>query len=124
MALRLASLNDLQLRPVTPGIAAQARPGQVLEVPVPLRRTGEIEVKVEAVNGDVRRPLTGLEVAIVDATDERIQVVLTDFEGFAYFDGVPQGRYRLETVGAAPLPVTISRDALVMTGLNMIVARK
>jgi len=93
-------------------------------VPVPLHRTDEIEVKVEAVNGDVRRPLTALEVAIVDATDERIQVVLTDFEGFSYFDGVPQGRYRLETVGAAPLPVTISRYALVMTGLNMIVARQ
>jgi hypothetical protein len=35
-------------------------------MPVPMRQTGEIEAQVEAVNGDLRRPLPGIEVVLVD----------------------------------------------------------
>ncbi|MFZ4689571.1 MAG: MSCRAMM family protein [Polymorphobacter sp.] len=123
MEVQLASLPDLRLRPVQPGVAAVIRPGQTLQVPVPMRQTGEIEAIVEAVNSDLRRPLPGIEVALIDANGKRFAVTRSDFEGIAYFDGVPQGDWRLEAAHAAPVPVTLSRDALQATGVQLIVGK-
>lgn len=123
MEVQLASLPDLRLRPVQPGIAAVIRPGQVLAVPVPLRQTGEIEALVETNNGDVRRPLSGIEVALVDSSGKRFAATRSDFEGLAYFDGVPQGQWRLEASHAVPVPVTIGPDRLLATGLKLLIAQ-
>lgn len=121
MEVQLASLPDLRLRPVQPGVTAVLRPGQVLDVAVPLRQTGEIEAQVETVNGDLRRPLPGIEVALVDAAGKRFAVTRSDFEGFAYFDGVPPGAWRLEAAHAAPVAVTLSRDTLLVSGAHIVV---
>ncbi len=123
MEVQLASLPDLRLRPVQSGVSAVVRPGQVLDVAVPLRQTGEIEALVEAVDGDLHRPLPGIEVALVDAAGKRFAVTRSDFEGLAYFDGVPQGAWRLETAHAAPVAVTLGKDALAATGLRLIVGK-
>jgi hypothetical protein len=122
MEVQLASLPDLRLRPVQPGIAAVTRPGQVLVVPVPMRQTGEIEAMVETINGDRSRPLSGIEVALVDAGGKRFAVTRSDFEGLAYFDGVPQGQWRLEAAQAAPVPVTLGPDNLLATNLRLVIA--
>jgi len=95
----------------------------VLDVAVPLRQTGEIEALVETVNGDLRRPLPGIEVALVDATGKRFAVTRSDFEGLAYFDGVPVGQWRLEATHAAPVPVTLSRETLLVSDAHIIVGR-
>jgi uncharacterized protein (DUF1684 family) len=121
--VQLASLPDLRLRPVQSGVNAVLRPGQVLDVPVPLRQTGEIEAMVEAVNGDVRRPLPGVEVALIDATGKRFAVTRSDFEGLAYFDGVPMGQWRLEAEHAAAVPVTLNRETLLVSDAHVIVGR-
>lgn len=121
--VQLASLPDLRLRPVQSGVNAVLRPGQVLDVPVPLRQTGEIEAMVEAVNGDVRRPLPGVEVALVDATGKRFAVTRSDFEGLAYFDGVPMGQWRLEAEHAAAVPVTLNRETLLVSDAHVIIGR-
>jgi hypothetical protein len=123
MEVQLASLPDLRLRPVQPGLTAVVRPGQVLDVAVPLRQTGEIEAQVETVNGDVRRPLPGIEVALVDAAGKRFAVTRSDFEGLAYFDGVPPGDWRLEAAHAAPVPVTLSAETLLVSDARIIVGR-
>ncbi len=123
LEIQLASLPDLRLRPVQPGVSAVIRPGQVLDVPVPMRQTGEIEALVEAVDGDVRRPLPGVEVALIDPDGKRFAVTRSDFEGFAYFDGVPQGNWRLEAAAAAPVQVTLRHDALLQTGLRLVIGR-
>ncbi len=121
--VQLASLPDLRLRPVQPGVTAVLRPGQVLDVAVPLRQTGEIEAQVETVNGDLRRPLPGIEVALIDATGKRFAVTRSDFEGLAYFDGVPVGPWRLEAAHAAAVPVTLSRETLLVSDAHIIVGR-
>jgi hypothetical protein len=123
MEVQLASLPDLRLRPVQPGIAAVTRPGQVIAVPVPMRQTGEIEAQVETINGDRRRPLPGIEVALVDSRGQRFAVTRSDFGGLAYFDGVPQGQWRLEAAHAAPVPVTLGPDSLLATGLRVVVGQ-
>ncbi len=123
MEVQLASLPDLRLRPVQPGVTAVLRAGQVLDVAVPLRQTGEIEAQVETVNGDLRRPLPGIEVALVDATGKHFAVTRSDFEGLAYFDGVPVGQWRLEAAHAAPVPVTLSRETLLVSDAHIIVGR-
>jgi hypothetical protein len=123
MEVQLASLPDLRLRPAQPGIAAVIRPGQVLEVPVPMRQTGEIEALVETINGDLHRPLPGIEVALVDTSGKRFAMTRSDFEGLAYFDGVPQGNWRLESAHAAPVPVTLRHDALLATGLRLLIGQ-
>jgi hypothetical protein len=123
MEVQLASLPDLRLRPVQPGVTAVLRAGQVLDVAVPLRQTGEIEAQVETVHGDLRRPLPGVEVALVDATGKRFAVTRSDFEGLAYFDGVPVGQWRLEAAHAAPVPVTLSRETLLVSDAHIIVGR-
>ncbi len=121
--VQLASLPDLRLRPVQPGVTAVLRPGQVLDVAVPLRQTGEIEAQVESVNGDVRRPLPGIEVALVDPAGKRFAVTRSDFDGLAYFDGVPPGQWRLEAEHAAPVPVTLSRETLLVSDARIVVGR-
>jgi hypothetical protein len=123
MEVQLASLPDLRLRPVDPGVSAVVRPGQVLEVQVPLRQTGEIEAVVERVSGDQHRPLPGIEVALVDEKGKRFAVTRSDFEGLAYFDGVPQGKWRLEAAHATPVPVTLCEDALLATSLRLLIQR-
>ena len=119
----LASLPDLRLRPVHPGATAVLRPGQVLDVAVPLRQTGEIEAQVESVNGDLHRPLPGIEVALVDTAGKRFAVTRCDFDGLAYFDGVSPGAWRLEAAHAAPVPVTLSRETLLDSDARIIVGR-
>jgi hypothetical protein len=123
MEVQLASLPDLRLRPVQPGVTAVLRSGQVLDVAVPLRQTGEVEALVETVNGDVRRPLPGVEVALVDAAGKRFAVTRSDFEGLAYFDGVPMGQWRLEAAHAAPVSVTLTRKTLLVNDARIIIGR-
>lgn len=123
MEVQLASLPDLRLRPVDPGVSAVVRPGQVLDVPVPLRQTGEIEVLVGTMSGDLYRPLPGIEVALVDISGKHFAVTRSDFEGFAYFDGVPQGNWRLEAAHAAPVKATLRQDALLVTGLRLLIGQ-
>ncbi|MBX9729709.1 MAG: carboxypeptidase-like regulatory domain-containing protein [Sphingomonas sp.] len=123
MEVQLASLPDLRLRPVHPGVSAVVRPGQVLDVPVPLRQTGEIEALVETINGDLHRPLPGIEVALVDTSGKRVAVTRSDFEGLAYFDGVPQGNWRLEAAHAVPVKATLRQDALLVTGLRLLIVQ-
>jgi hypothetical protein len=123
MEVQLASLPDLRLRPVQPGVSAVVRRGQILDVSVPLRQTGEIEALVEAVSGDLHRPLPGIEVALVDAAGKRFAVTRSDFEGLAYFDGVPQGPWRLETAHAASVTVTLGHGELLVRDVQILVGK-
>lgn len=91
---QLSSLPDLSLRPVRPGASARLRPGQVLDLPLPLRPTGEIEARVVLRNGDVLKPLPGTEVRL-EQDGKLVATTVADFDGYAYFAGVPFGRWQL-----------------------------
>jgi hypothetical protein len=123
MELQLASLQDLRLRPVDPGFSAVVRPGQVLDVQIPLRQTGEIEVAVERINGDQYRMLPGIEVALIDEKGKRFAVTRSDFEGVAFFDGVPLGNWRLEAAQSTPVQVTLRQDSLLVRSIRLLVQR-
>lgn len=120
LEVQLASLPDMALRPVKPGVAARLRPGQVLDVPVPLRPTGEVEARVMLTKGEVQNPLSGIEVVLLDPDGKRIAATVSDFDGWAYFEAVPLGSYRLAALPGKPdeasVSVNLVKGAAVSTG--------
>ncbi len=117
MELQLASLPDLNLRPSQPGVTVAVRAGQVLEVPVPLRPTGEIEAQVIGLHGDVEQALPGIEVELRDTSGRVVARARSDFEGQVYFDGVILGRYQLVAAAAdKPVDVALSETSQFASG--------
>ena len=120
LEVQLASLPDMALRPVNPGVAARLRPGQVLDVPVPLRPTGEVEARVMLSKGEVENPLSGIEVVLLDPAGKRVAATISDFDGWAYFEAVPLGSYRLAALPGKPdeagVSVNLVKGAAVSTG--------
>lgn len=117
---QLASLPDLALRPVQPGVRARLRPGQVLDVPVALRPTGEIEARVLLRNGDVVKPLPGTEV-LLEQGGKTVARTIADFDGYAYFAGIPYGHWQLSVRDRpeARADTRIDRDAPAATGITL-----
>ena len=93
------------------------RAGQVLEVPVPLRPTGEIEAQVIGLRGDVEQALPGIEVELRDTSGRVVARARSDFEGQVYFDGVILGRYQLVAAAAdKPVDVALSETSQFASG--------
>ncbi len=117
MELQLASLPDLNLRPAQPGVAVMLRPGQTLDVPVPLRPTGEIEAQVIVQHGDTEQAVSGVEVMLKDSQGRTVATARSDFEGQVYFEGIILGAYRLTAQEAsATIAVVLSEQAPLARG--------
>lgn len=99
LEVQLASLPDLGLRPAAPGLAVRPRPGQLLDIAVPLQPTGEIEARL-VLPGPAASPLSGITVTLSDASGRLQRSTVTDFDGYASFDGLPFGAYRVAASGA------------------------
>jgi hypothetical protein len=76
---------------------------------VPLRPTGSLEVQVVLVAGDQRTPRSGVPVVLRDAAGREAARAVTDFEGYALFDGLAFGRWQAEAAGHASAVVELSR---------------
>lgn len=109
LEMQLSSLDDFTLRPARSGDQVQLRPGEVRAVPVPLRPTGSLEVQVVLVAGDQRTPRSGVAVVLRDAAGREAARAVTDFEGYALFDGLAFGRWQAEAAGHASPMVELSR---------------
>jgi hypothetical protein len=121
---QLASLPDLSLRPVRPGATAILRPGQVLDIPVPLVPTGEVEVRVLARAGDRDVPLAGVRVRLIHG-DGQSRDAASDYDGYAYFDGLPFGRWRLDIPSrpdVAGREIVLGKDNPSALGRTLLVA--
>lgn len=118
---QLAALPDLSLRPVQPGATARLRPGQVLDLPVPLHPTGEVEARVLMRRNDTETPLAGVAVLLSGADGKARATTITDFDGYAYFDGVPFGSWTVAIAGSpdASAPVQLDRKTPSQTGLRL-----
>jgi len=108
---QMASLTDFTLRPARPGDRLMLRPGEVRHLAVPLRPTGSIEVQVVLVAGDQRTPRSGVPVVLRDAAGREAARAVTDFDGFALFEGLAFGTYRAEVAGQVTAALAVSRTA-------------
>jgi hypothetical protein len=106
---QMSSLTDFTLRPLRNGDRVALRPGEVRHVAVPLRPTGSIEVQVVLVAGDQRTPRSGVPVVLRDASGKEAARAVTDFDGFALFEGLAFGTYRAEAAGQASAGLAVSR---------------
>jgi hypothetical protein len=108
---QMASLEDFTLRPARAGDRLTLRPGEIRHVAVPLRPTGSIEVQVVLVAGDQRTPRAGVPVILRDAAGTEFARAVTDFDGYALFDGLAFGLWRAEAAGQTTALLELSRSA-------------
>ncbi len=106
---QLASLPDFTLRPARSGDRIELRPGEVRLLDIPLRPTGSIEVQVLLQTGDTRTPRSGMPVILSDAQGQEIARSVTDFEGYALFEGLAFGEWRVNAAGQALAALSLSR---------------
>lgn len=109
---QLSSLDDFTLRPLRAGDRLSLRPGEVRHVPIPLRPTGSIEVLVLLAAGDRRTPRSGVPVILLDSVGREIARSVTDFAGYALFDGLAFGAWQAQAAGQVSRTVEVSRDQL------------
>ena len=109
---QLASIEDFSLRPATPGDRLALRPGEVRTLSIPMRRTGSIEVLVRLAAGDARTPRSGMPVTLHDRQGREVAHQLTDFEGYALFDGIALERWQVEASGqrTPAIDLTVERS--------------
>lgn len=106
---QLASLPDFTLRPSRAGDRVELRPGEVRVIDMPLRPTGSIEVQVLLQTGDTRTPRAGMPVILSDAGGREVARAVTDFEGYALFEGLAFGEWQVNAAGQQLAPLTLSR---------------
>lgn len=105
---QLASLDDFTLRPARSGDRLSLRPGEVRRLPVPLRRTGSIEVQVRLATGESPIPRSGVVVTLRDTAGRQVVQRETDFAGTVLFDGLPLGRWQVEAAGQSLAGIDLS----------------
>jgi hypothetical protein len=82
----------------------------VRAVAVPLRPTGSLEVQVVLAAGDQRTPRSGVPVVLRDAAGREAARAVTDFEGYALFDGLAFGQWQAEAVGYRAQILELTRE--------------
>lgn len=107
---QMSSLDDFTLAPARPGDRLALRPGEVRHVPIALRPTASIEVQVLLVVGDRRTPRSGVPVRLLDGEGREIARSVTDFAGYALFDGLGFGEWQARAAGQASRVIEVSRD--------------
>ena len=109
IAPQASSLPDDRLRPVEKGATIRLRPGQVTPLTFHVAPTGEIEARIVSRNGDAVTPLPG-EVVELLAADGTARKAMSDFDGFAYYDGVAYGTYTLRCANCAAASLDLTVD--------------
>jgi hypothetical protein len=107
---QMSSLTDFTLRPARTGDRLALRPGEVRHLPVALRPTGSIEVQVLLAAGDRQTPRSGVPVVLRDAAGKEVARAITDFDGYALFDGLAFGQWQVEAAAQASPAITLARD--------------
>lgn len=109
METQLSSLDDFTLRPARPGDRVQLRPGEVRQLPVPLRRTGSIDAEVVLVSGDISAPRSGIVVTLHDKAGRQIASAVSDFAGHVLFEGLALSDWTIKAGSHASPVISLSR---------------
>ncbi len=116
----LGSLDDPFLQPVTPGVKLTLRPGQVVDVAMPLSLTGEVDGTVELFKDKLAVPVAGVTVEALTSDGRVVARAPSEYDGYFYLDGLPMGELELRIApdalegmdGEAPAAaISLTRDA-------------
>jgi hypothetical protein len=105
---QLSSLPDFSLRPARAGDRVELRPGEIRELAIPLQVTGSIEIEVLLQAGENLVPRSGVEVVLRDGAGNEAARGITDFAGFALFEGLKFGEYSASVAGRSEGPLAVS----------------
>ncbi|NQY74290.1 MAG: carboxypeptidase regulatory-like domain-containing protein, partial [Candidatus Margulisbacteria bacterium] len=115
------SLGDPYLMPLNDFVSIQTRPGSPVEIMLPVVETGEIEGVVRMVSPEDERPVSGVDIHVLDLDGNILATQQSEFDGFFLFDRLPLGDYKLkvsdvqmdklEKVASAPQMITLTSDS-------------
>ncbi len=132
LEVALGTLSDPFLQPLERGMSVTVRPGQVLDVDVPLSLTGEIDGTVTMLNDGHSVPVAGVRVEALDDAGNVVGTSTSEYDGYVYLDGLPMGDIELRIpqsalteVGATSNPVEVSLDRKEPSafGLDMLIVK-
>mgnify|MGYP000334756846 FL=1 len=92
VSIDTGTLPDPLLQPKGAGLVVVPRPGVPARVSLPLAPTGEVEALLLGPDGE---PCEGLGLELTDLSGQVLRKVQSDYDGYALFDAVPYGDYRL-----------------------------
>lgn len=98
VSIDTGTLPDPLLQPKGAGLVVVPRPGVPATVSLPLAPTGEVEALLLGPDGE---PCEGLGLELTDLAGRVLRKVQSDFDGYALFDAVPYGDYRLRLDAAS-----------------------
>jgi len=128
LELVLASLGDPYLQPLEQGVAVKLRPGQTLDVNVPLSLAGEAELVVNYERNGRLTPVSGVIVRAMNAGGQIVGESKSEYDGYVYLDRLPMGHLTLTidpqslaSLGAtaAPIAIDLTREAPSALGLAL-----
>jgi hypothetical protein len=129
VSISVSTLEDVLLRPATPGVGFYVKRGTPTIVDFPVVLTGEIYGTVTLVSERRSRPGAGLTVELVTEDGRVEQTTQTAYDGFYEMTGVRPGRYLLRIGEEArgrkierpePLAVVIPADGAILDGVDLV----
>ncbi len=135
VALETQTLEDPYWEPSLPGESVLPRPGHVDMIDIPVTATGEIDgtLSVRTPDGAVKE-LTHAPLQLLNEEDQVVRETKSEYDGFYLFEKVPPGTYYVrlepefeESLKTAPLesiPVAISNDGNIVSGVDLAFAPK
>ncbi len=130
IALDTTTLEDPYWEPSVSGESLVPRSGHVDMIDIPVTATGEIDgiLSLRRADGIVKE-LTHAPLQLVDGEDQVVAQTRSEYDGFYLFEKVPPGNYQvrldpefeetLNTKALAPIPVTISNEGNIVSGVDL-----
>lgn len=115
--LALSSVGDPYLKPVERGYTVSLRPGQVLDIAVPVRLTGDADGSVFLNKGGNIVPVSDVRVEAIDANGAVVGEAVSDYDGYIYLEGLPMGEitFRVAEDAMADFSGTISTSTATLS---------
>ncbi len=95
LTLEEKSFNDPYLQPKKTSLLVSHHGGGYFNVPIPIKLITDVEGYVYLIKDNRKVPAGGVMVNIVDDSNAVVKQVKTEFDGYYYMTGVPEGKYRV-----------------------------
>jgi hypothetical protein len=106
------SLPDPYMFPSREGVEVVPRPGRTHRSLFPVVATSEVEGHAIFQGGDAKRPVSNVQLQLVNAKNEVIASARTEYDGYFFMERVAPGEYqiRIDPDQAAKLNINLSGD--------------